>query len=489
MRIVANTDGRLSAVRRLAAIMLNYELGAEVYDETGQQREPPHALCPMVVAPPATAAGFPREYHLRPAVGVVYYALAPGRGPAQLAQDLKRALAAYGVAHLRGYRSAEAVPSASLRLSGAAGPRGAAGPGRYWAGSAIEGPRAPRVRPEPGERPCTGPARVLLYAPAAYRGPPPHVSYHAAFTWVLLALPAAFGFETLRSFADLNAVVAGVVYDEAGALAPAPAAPLMRGLRWDDLVLPSPPADAGEVRAALNGRVLLLDLAPAGTAPEYGAAVVVAPCVPEAHVARRELEAKYPAVEWAAAAAEGAFGPGGAATRCVSCGMPLWGDVFLLSGLEFTAAWRKRTRADLPVGAPLFGGPARAAPLCRFCFEAASSDRRTWGTVGGRVRRTYCPVDQATAFSAAPDKLAPGKLAPLAALTRHGSVRPLGDAGAFVLGVGPDAVIVVCGHCVGGDAAGDAHDRADLAERALRLPSVLAERLPILWVALVAEVR
>lgn len=200
-----------AALSRLVAAMLNMERGAREYsvvEGAVERAAPPYSPWPLQEVPALTTRGAVCHVHYRPACGVIYYS--GGAGPLALAEQLAARLDEWPLDHLMGARATALSPTAVLRSSGECASK-----------TVVTGPRDPFRKPlPPGAARTNRPARLLLVAMPDDRSAPPLYSTRAVFTWVFLPLSAVFviGKKPTLSAASMNALIAGIVFDESRVL-------------------------------------------------------------------------------------------------------------------------------------------------------------------------------------------------------------------------------------------------------------------------------
>ena len=208
-----SAEARAAACGRLAAHMLNMEKGAIAWGTSvNEEGSPqlvrlgePHSLWPLIEVPPVTRDGLACLAHYKPACGVVYYSGRQAGDVLELVRALADMLRPH-VEHLCVPRAAGASLASVLLVTP---------PGRS---TVVTGPAAPyrRSLPAGGARDAR-PARLLHLAAAGMRAAPPACSARATFTWIFLPLSAVISISEAptESANAVNALVAGLVYDEA----------------------------------------------------------------------------------------------------------------------------------------------------------------------------------------------------------------------------------------------------------------------------------
>lgn len=510
MRVIKNLDGRTAALARLAAAMINFELGEEQFTSAaangagGRALASPFAPAITIKTEPHPDAhhSFAREYTYRPTVGVLYFIPGEGFDLETLAAELCKLLPAYGYKHLCATsRVVEATPSAVLRHSGAAltittlphtvlGSQGPA-PARYSADD-------------------TRPARLIVRSPVTKVLPlPPAASFGAAFTWYLLPFGAAFDVKTIETLEHFNALAAALLYDDAAFCRLDDAAVTFAAPGWDTLLTPALPFDRSGFAAALAGRTVVLAPGPSKTktratgggpppripmdpladeSPPCDVRVVRHPETPHTSTSMGSVveirphftetgdvdDPRFPFVPREQLVFE--------KESCVLCGMPLWGRIFAFHAIRVGGSsrwlsaftWHEGLGGFNAVrGRFLLGDPKQALGVCPTCF-ASITEPQELVREGVSICRTMAAVgDQVDALRA-------DSLSQLAWLVEHDACREIGDVpGAYCLGKkGKDSVVVVCAHCLRG-ARAFAHSAV----------VALGARLPVLSVTRIAVVR
>lgn len=508
MRVIKNVDGRTAALARLAAAMINFELGEEQFASAaargpgGAALAPPYAAAISIKTEPHPDAhhSFAREYTYRPTVGLLYFIPGAGLDLETLAAELCKLLPGYGYKHLCATsRAVEATPSAVLRHSGAALtattlPHTVLG---------IQGPAPTRYSADD-----TRPARLIIRSPVSKVLPlPPATSFGAAFTWYLLPFGAAFEVKTIESLGHFNALAAALLYDDAGFCRLDDAAVTFATPGWDDFLTPAPPFDRSGFAAALAGRtVVLAPGAPDGPAPPKNEEFFVFPAGPAeldgSPVQETQKTGHSPgpgkAPETPVVEIRPHFTESGNADdprypfvpreqlvfekeSCVFCGLPLWGRTFALHAIRVKPSsrwvsaftWHEGGGGYHAVeGRFLLGAPEQALGVCPTCL-ASFADPQELVRDGVSICRTTASIgDQAAALRAA-------SLGPLAWLVEHDGCREVPDVpGAYCLSKkGKDSAVVVCSHCLRG-------------ARAFAYSAIVAlgARLPVVPVARIAVI-
>ncbi len=520
MRVVKNVDGRTAALVRLAAAMINFELGEEQFSSAaahgpgGRPLSRPFAPAIVIKTEPHPEAhhSFAREYTYRPAVGFLYFIPGDGFGPEALATELAKLLPGYGYKHLcAASRVVEATPSATLRHSGAA-LAGTTLPHTILGGQV----NAPTRYAADDSRP----ARLIVRSLVSKVFPlPPATSFRAAFTWYLLPFGAAFDVKTIESFAHFNALAAALLYDDAGFCRLDDAAVTFATPGWGDLLTPALPFDRSGFAAALSGRVVVLapgapKIRPGGETkgapdpflPEISTGLFldarpwVGPLqgdLPALNPGKAEVDASdsaLPVVE-----IRSLFTQTGVPNDprfpyvprsqlvfenegCLLCGLPLWGQIFAFHAIRVEQSSRWVSAFTWHEGGGgyadaldqlLLGSEEQAIGVCPTCF-ASIADPQELVRDGVSICRT------AAAAQGQAEALRTDSMGQLAWLVEHDACREVADVpGAFCLSKkGKDSVVVVCEHCLRG-ARAFAHSAV----------VTLGARLPVLSVPRVAVIR
>lgn len=429
MRILGQLEGGAAAAeRQLAAEMLNMEIGARAFGADGAPLAPPHAPWPLIAVPAATTAGVPYEVHYRPAVGVVYYTR-PDRFSVQaLVRRLVPLLEAAGAAHLQGYRAAAASPAAVLRYQG-----------RARAGTTVKGPCDPPARL--AREGAKIPARLMVFTPDTSTEAPRHWSVAAVFTWVFMPIEAALraSREGYSSMANVNALVAGLVFDAAGICGgDGPAARDVDLLTINELGLVPVPLgiDAAGV-AGLCGRgskgALVI-----GTTGRVTFAGSYRNLTANSATMTAQAVAALASEPWAHAMA--ASGD----TLCALCRTPHGGEAAVVARQLTGSITPGPNQTHTPMrynpnnNRPL-QPPATATVLCRFCCPPCLAEH-----MGGALTRSMPPLTAAQACAASASHAA---LAPLLGSTARAVP---GVVGAFILETPAHGTIIITGGHLGG---------------------------------------
>ena len=472
MRVIANTSGAVEAEQRLVATMVNIEHGALVVDDRGEPlgAGPPQPY-PTLRVEPLTAGGLPLVYRLKPAVGVVFYTAGAGFQIGPFVHRVQAALARHGYGHLLAHRATSASPCVTVRTHRS--------PPALDEVTSVVGPRKPYGRgggDRPEQQPDRQPARLLLYTPAHCEELPDQVSHRAGFTWVFTSIGAIAGLARVEGPAALNALMASVLYDDAG---------LVRLANNSTVhLLPAAAVALPALPAAIRGLdpkalASLGVLGPTAQAPRLGGAraVFVITRRGTGVASHRSLELSYAIpgpltgvtylarnVTWeslrpscaerAKAPGEGASSSGaeaaGAGLKCPLCTTPLWGDVFALDNPLMPAppvagANPPNPPLDGSWGAPLAydvvgpGEPVlegRALVICRFCA------RNLCPKVGAHLS---CAIYRSRVGRTHDEAFAGHALEPLLAITRAAAegLAPVPDMpGYFLVGAGEKAFVL-----------------------------------------------
>lgn len=198
---------------RLAAWMVNMELGRQAFDDAG--RPAAGTPWPVLTLPPVTAAGLPVTAHWQPVSGIIFYTLDAEDSLGAFKDRLTAALAPYGYAHLAETPRAVAASLWMVEVQW----------GRVHPGTRClvqEHPAVKRERTEGrGQAGSKYAARCLISYRDHSKGHVTHTSMEAAFTWHLL--PAAQYEEYVLKTGghtdwSLNAALASIYADGLGAV-------------------------------------------------------------------------------------------------------------------------------------------------------------------------------------------------------------------------------------------------------------------------------
>ncbi|GFR88686.1 hypothetical protein ElyMa_002524200 [Elysia marginata] len=214
MFVIDATTDYAEAVDRLARLMYNIECGSEIYEwklgSSEKAKDTPKINFLSISVPGVTTAAPPMTAVLRPSVGVVYFV--PGVELEGLITKVKTLLDSFPDSHLRGYLPVEITPHATLlhcnRIQEGSSIGGSSGLRRsfYTKG------RNSHLKAWRPSHLC--PTRLFHLPPLSkILKPPIHISVHAAFTWYFLPISVAFYIRSFHSFAEFNAIVAGVFLD------------------------------------------------------------------------------------------------------------------------------------------------------------------------------------------------------------------------------------------------------------------------------------
>jgi len=455
MQVIKPTDGRAAAERRLAARMLCIEHAAVAYTPDLSPIPPPHAPCPLIEIPPITAKGLPSTVHYRATVGIVFYTTGKGFQAGDLVRRVSAILGALPDAHLLTPRAIGSSLSAVVRRRG-----------QVVSGHAIVGPRKCYKKSKKGASDL--PARLLMWTPLVEPELPQHYSIRASFTWVFMPVSAALDIGEFGSMAQVNAMIASVLFDDALCSHYPEGAEVLR-LFPGDFVTPPPPARlaclASKSKCLSNG---VLIVHPATRSLSY--ATRDAPL----HFPVRPTNA-LPWVEWESLS----FGlPAPHRYQCCHCMVPIGGEAVVV-----------RRPCTPPPNAHYVWGPGHGLPdhktplltgrtgidllLCPHCWNSVKSPVCFTHHMAAIMMRTRTLLTQAQVCA-----LCPGYEV-LSALL-EGVVAPVsGVRGAYTLSLhGADAkpgeLVVLTGCALG-------------AYPHLVIPEITALRLPVFVGLRIAE--
>lgn len=442
----------IGAEQRIAAAMLNMELGVRAYAATsaGLELQPgPHEPWPLVTMPAATTHGRGCRVQYKPAVGVIYYSGDTGaRSRIQLAGRLSAAIESVGSLHLQSARLVGATPVSMLRI---------AHPEAF--STVVTGPRRPFAKPLAAVGEDMRPARLIQVTPDDELDAPPHFSARAVFTWLMMPLSALISISVRASIgrtnaAIANALLAAIVYDEsglltfadgaepelvlaphdcAGALAPEPEQPFPVKVTAETvfgIVTGSRQTALGTnyvLRAVLGERARLI----------YCGDYSVLMARKSLQDANARALASLPAVAWDAEKTAGC-GAQARGSSCVNCRAPVGGAAVAVSGARRPRELDVRERrqpggasADMLSEGDLLASAAPGAPttalICLDCWHAIENPSTTFAILKATVGRVIVPWTQAEAARALGARA-------LAAILEH-PVVPL-TAGAFLIDCG-----------------------------------------------------
>jgi hypothetical protein len=289
------------------------------------------------------------------------------------------------------------------------------------------------------------PARLMLFTPSTYTDAPRHWSVAAVFTWVFMPIEAALraSREGYSTMANVNALVAGLVYDAAGVCSAAdgPAARDVDLLTINELgLVPVPPGldAAGVARLCGKDAKGALVIGGAGSVTFAGS---YRNLVTNGHAMPARAVAALASEPW-----EHALAAAGDAA-CVLCRAPLGGEDAVvarrLTGATAPPVGLTQTHAPMRANAAGANGPlqpaATAIMLCRFCCPPCLTEH-----MGGALTRTTPALTAAQACAASAPHAA---LAPLLG----GTARAVpGVGGAYILETQAHGAIVITGGQLGG---------------------------------------
>jgi hypothetical protein len=359
----------------------------------------------MIEVPPVTRDGLPCSAHYKPACGVVYYSGCRAGDIPELVNALADMLRPH-VDHLLAPRAAGSSLASVLLVA----PQGRS--------TVVMGPAASFRRSLPaGSARDSRPARLLQMAMAGTRGAPPAYSARATFTWVFLPLSAAVAISEAptESTHSVNALVAGLVYDEArlfthadGASPPvvtlsSARAQVATHAYWHSVESRRPPAFATFTDN------YALRLSSTGVLTYLGDGCALTPCRSNAvarRVALRELKAMpvVPMPDSVAGCCSGAR-----QSACACCLVPIGGLCVLVSAPACPASFAQNRFGrshGLVDGAPLAHsapGAPTAALLCNNCWlslEPSSNGTTLEQALQTQFVRVDIPWSQADAAEA-----------------------------------------------------------------------------------------
>ena len=438
-RLAPENNGDPAAERRLVCEMLCLEHGARAVgpDDPRVAAPLPHAPWPVVQAGATTL-------HYRPALGVVFYTAGPGFDITRFVHRVAGLLADASADHLRGPRAVASSFATTARACARvpARPRAATSTNQY------ENARQLSLELRDDVAPDAQFLRQLTYCHAGHSNPDftlgldhsiftgftlnsiPVISRRAVFTWVFLPatvlLTGLSSHEASQRFDmtnTVNAVVAGLLYDEARLCRHPDGADLSTPMAADfDLcaaapvaaVIPRPhpqdnrtPATLGNLLGFPRSRPDLsngMRWRDEGTPP--GALIIAGDRLHFVGNASRlnTISGRWPfrharetllAIDWCLLPDELSATP----IRCLACDCPLGGEVIAVSGASGPNNWDARRHGrnlneydDVAFAPSVFY-------LCVFCWSATEGEC-IGAHLGAHVRRTTIPISPADACAA-----------------------------------------------------------------------------------------
>ena len=310
MFIIDATSDVAGATARLARLMFNIERGAKVYDwSPGGSPDPlpsPEPGFLSVEVPGVSTRAPPVVAEYRPSVGYVYYA--PGTNARTLTGELEALFRAFPDEHLTGHLPVEAVPHATLFHQG-----------RTRHGAEVATPRVPHSKGW-SPREIYPARRFNTIRKIGIKDLPSHISYGGGFSWYVIPVTIMMqAQQQILSFKVFNAVVAGVFFDTlfGGKESPAPVYRLTPGF----FGIPPLPQPVERLLAWPDRHEIILVYV-GGRFEPAGA------CLFRALPAWRDpvVSAEGPPPLAANVALPGIR------RVCGFCGLPLWGDVYAITG-------------------------------------------------------------------------------------------------------------------------------------------------------------
>lgn len=238
--IIVDVSGTFGArIKALAAMMLNVELGATVFaPDLGRLPETERAPTLVLEIPARVEGRPPVDMTCTPSVGVVYCSR-EGRRPVSEIVNGVAPLLEKESAHLG--RALAVGASPNTLVEGGPGPR------------ACQYVQGPLKMTHFHDQEMLWVRRRIIYMDSGVYVAPPNTSWRAGFTWVFMGIgaPLAFSGGGVSSNSVFNALVAGLVFDEATLTRFKPGPPVFE-VRSQDFVRPPATAWAQELQSEIR---------------------------------------------------------------------------------------------------------------------------------------------------------------------------------------------------------------------------------------------